>query len=73
MIMKKTMYIAPSMEMTEIELHPLMDPSVTGAGGDAGVGLADPSDPAPGTAQSRRKDIWTDPEEEEENENAYRF
>lgn len=64
--MKKTMYIAPSMEMTEIELHPLMVPSVTNTGGDAGVDKADPADPVPGTAQGRRKDIWTDPEEEEE-------
>ena len=62
-------YLKPSIETTEIELHPLMDPSVTQTGGDAGVGLADPNDPtdpAPGQAQSRRKDIWTDPEEEEE-------
>ena len=57
------------MEATEIELHPLMNPSITQTGGSAGVGLADPNDPTdptPGTAQSRRKDIWTDPEEEEE-------
>ena len=59
-------YLKPNIEATEIELHPLMDPSITKAEGNAGVGIADPTDPVPGTAQSRRKDIWTDPEEEEE-------
>ena len=68
MIMKKTMYLAPSMQTNEIELHPLMDPSITKADGNAGVGIADPTDPVPTEAQSRRKDIWTDPEEEEDDQ-----
>ncbi len=65
--MNKNMYIAPFVETTEIELHPLMDPSITGTTGTANdVSVADPTDPIPGKADSRRKDIWTDPEEEEE-------
>ena len=65
--MNKNMYIVPFVETTEIELHPLMDPSITGTTGTANdVTVADPNDPIPNTADSRRKDIWTDPEEEEE-------
>lgn len=68
MIMKKTVYITPFVEIAEIELHPLMEPSLTTTSGDTGVVKADPDEPVPGTAQSRRKDIWTDPEEEEEEQ-----
>ena len=61
-------YLKPNMEATEIELHPLMEPSITNTGGNAGVGKADPADPVPPVAQGRRKDIWTDPDEEEEED-----
>ena len=65
-------YTSPDMEITEVELHALMNPSITKADGDAGIGMGDPNDPTlpipgvPGTAQGRRYDIWADPEEEEE-------
>ena len=64
--MKKSMYITPLVETTEIELHPLLEPSITATGGDANVVKADPDEPIPTTADSRRKDIWADPEEDEE-------
>ena len=61
--MKKSKYIPPLLETTEIELHPLLEPSITEVTGNAGVELADPDEPIPGVAQSRRNNIWADPEE----------
>ena len=65
-MMKKAIYMAPAIKTEEMELQPLMDPSITATGGDAGVGKADPTDPIPGTANGRQ-DIWTDSEDMEES------
>ena len=64
--MKKTAYMAPAIITTEVELQLLDNASITGTSGDAGVQVADPSEDIPGTAQSRRKSVWDDGEEEEE-------
>ena len=61
--MKKSKYITPLLESTEIELHPLLEPSITEVTGNAGVGLAEPDEPIPDEAQVRRNNIWADPEE----------
>ncbi len=64
--MKKTVYVAPAIITTEIQLHPLMEPSIVATGGDAGVTPAGPDEDVPGTAQSRRKSVWDEEEEEED-------
>ncbi len=63
--MKKTAYLAPATLTTEIELHPLLTPSITKTTGDTGVEVADPTDAIPTTGQSR-KSVWDCDEEEEE-------
>ena len=64
--MKKTEYIAPAVITTKVRAHLLNTPSITKVEGDALVELADPTDPIPGTAQSRRVDIWADEDEDED-------
>ena len=64
--MKKTMYIAPRVETMEIKLQEMMAGSIVAVTGNAGVELANPDEGVPGTGQSRRNDIWDDPDEENE-------
>ena len=64
--MKKSEYLAPAVTTTKVRAHLLNTPSITKVDGDTGVSLADPDDEIPGTAQSRRVDIWADEEEEED-------
>ena len=70
MIMKKNQYISPSTDMVLVQLEQFI---ATSAKVDGQPGLTpDPTPGDPSTGKSRRKDIWDDPEEEE-NENAYNF
>ena len=63
--MKKTVYLAPAIDIEMIQIQSLLN-SVSGVKGDAGITKADDSEPVPPTGDSRRKDIWDDEEEEEE-------
>ena len=68
---KKNLYICPSTQVVLVQLEAMIAAS---AKVDGQPGLTpDPTPGDPGDGKSRRKDIWADPEEEEENENAYRF
>ena len=63
---KKNLYICPSTQVVLVQLEAFMTGSAK-ATVDNQPALD--SDPTPGNASgglSRRKDIWTDPEEEEE-------
>ena len=68
MIMKnKNLYISPDTDMVLIQTQQFIAISGKVDGGTT-PGLSE--DPTPGDAssgKSRRKDIWTDPEEEEED------
>jgi len=63
--MKKT-YLSPSTTITNVELQLLNNASITGVGGDSGIGMG--SGETPGTAGSRRRrrNDWDDDDEEEE-------
>ena len=64
--MKKTVYLAPATEILKMQMQSLLN-SVSGVKGDTGIGMGDDTDPdKPKTGDSRRYDIWTDPEEDEE-------
>lgn len=63
--MKKTVYLAPAIEIEMIQIQSLLN-SVSGVKGDAGITKADDSEDVPTTGDSRRKDIWADEEEEED-------
>lgn len=54
--MKKT-YIAPSVSETKLVGHQMIATSVTGVGGDTGIGLGGGS--APGTADSKYSGDWS--------------
>ena len=63
--MKKTTYLAPAIEIEKIQIQSLLN-SVSGVKGDAGITKADDSEVVPAAGDSRRKDIWEDEEEEED-------
>ena len=63
--MKKTTYLAPAIEIEKIQIQSLLN-SVSGVKGDTEITKADDSEPVPETGDSRRKDIWDDEEEEED-------
>ena len=48
-----------------IQIQSLLN-SVSGVKGDTGITKADDSEDVPATGDSRRKDIWADEEEEED-------
>ena len=64
--MKKTDYIAPSVITTKVRAHLLNTPSITEVTGDTDIVLPGSDEVIPGTAQSRRVDIWADEEDEED-------
>ena len=56
--MKKTKYMAPAIEINIIQIQPLLN-TVSNVGGDAGITPAEPTDPVPGEADSRRRfSVW---------------
>lgn len=56
--MKKAKYMAPAIEINIIQIQPLLN-KVSNVGGDAGVTPAEPTDPVPAEADSRRNfSIW---------------
>ena len=65
MNMKKTAYMAPAIEIENIQVQPLLN-TVSNVGGDAGITPAEPTDPVPSEGDSRRRyDVWEDEEEED--------
>ena len=63
--MKKARYITPETILTEVEVTRMICNSVTAVGGDANIGLGEGE--APNTADSRRRNVWDDEMEEEED------
>ena len=63
--MKKTSYMAPIAEITDIELQAMVCNTITTVAGDTDITPADPDEEIPGTAGTRqRADAWDDEDEE---------
>ena len=63
--MKKARYITPETILTEVEVMHMICNSITNVGGNTGIEKGDDGD-APATADSRRRNVWEDDEEEED-------
>jgi len=59
--MKKTAYLAPATNIEMIQIQSLLN-SVSNVGGDSGVQKAGDDEEVPGTAESRRNNVWDDEE-----------
>ena len=63
--MKKTCYMAPVAEITDIELQAMVCNTITTVAGDTDITPADPDDEIPGKAGTRQHlDVWDDEGEE---------
>lgn len=63
--MKRKAYIVPAIMVQNITIQHMICNSITGVGGDSGVGQGE-GDPEPsGGGNSRRRDVWDDEEEED--------
>lgn len=60
--MKKAKYMAPATEINIIQIQPLLN-TVSNVDGDAGITPAEPTDPVPEEADSRRRTVWDDEED----------
>ncbi|MBQ8096270.1 MAG: hypothetical protein IJ243_04200 [Prevotella sp.] len=60
--MKKTAYIAPATTVTEVELHLMVDASISSVGGNSG--LEKGNGPTPDSADSRGGSLWDDEDDE---------
>lgn len=62
--MKKTVYMAPAIEITKIQIQSLMK-AISGVGGDTGIepGGEDPI-PEGSDGDARRRTVWDDEEDE---------
>ena len=58
--MKMKVYITPALYVECVEEEQVIAASVTGIGGDSGLGLADKDVPAPGEADTKVAGDWTD-------------
>lgn len=69
--MKKQYIEAPDLKVIKVSMSAMICNSITKVEGDTGITTADPNEEIPGTANSRRRDVWTDEEEEENDSYVY--
>lgn len=69
--MKRKAYIVPALEVHTITIQQMICNSITDVDGDADITMGEEEDPGKelqGGADSRRRDVWYDEYEVEENE-----
>lgn len=69
--MKKQYIEAPDLKVIKVSMSAMICNSITKVEGNTDITIADPNEETPGTANSRRRDVWTEDEEEENDSYGY--